>query len=134
MHDNDALVRAFLAAWEGRDSAFILDHLTDDAVYHAVPLDPIVGKAALRAWVEGFAAVPPGRLEIRNQTATGDVVMNERTDRITIEGRVVTLPICAVFELRHGRISAWREYFDLAGLRRELRGPAKDPAPSAGGP
>ena len=121
MPDNDAIVRAFLAAWEARDGAFILDHLTEDAVYHAMPLEPIAGKAALRAWVEGFAAVPPGRLEIKHQTATGDVVMNERTDRITIEGRAVTLPICAVFELRDGRISAWREYFDLAGLRRALR-------------
>jgi limonene-1,2-epoxide hydrolase len=52
---------------------------------------------------------------------TGDVVMNERTDRITVEGTEVTLAICAVFEVAEGRIKAWREYFDLAGLQSARR-------------
>jgi len=29
---NDALVRDFLAAWERRDSDYIIDRFTDDAV------------------------------------------------------------------------------------------------------
>ena len=111
---NDALVRDFLAAWERRDTAFILDCMTEDAVYHAMPLTPIVGKDALAAWVRKFEAVPPGRLEVRHQLASGDAVMNERTDSITLNGKPVTLPICAVFEVERGRIRAWREYFDLA--------------------
>jgi hypothetical protein len=36
------------------------------------------------AHLRGGAA---GRLEIRNQVAGGDVVMNERIDHVTIEGR-----------------------------------------------
>jgi limonene-1,2-epoxide hydrolase len=111
---NDALVRAFMAAWERRDSDFILDCFADDAVYHSVPLTPIVGKAAIAAWVQEFADVRPGRLEIHHQVASGDVVMNERTDYITLNGKPVTLPICGVFEIQDGRIRAWREYFDLA--------------------
>jgi limonene-1,2-epoxide hydrolase len=43
--------------------------------------------------------------------------MNERVDDITLNGKPVTLPICAVFELRDGRIAAWREYFDLGPVR-----------------
>jgi len=111
---NNALVRDFMAAWERRDTAFILDCFTDDAVYHSMPLTPIVGKAAIAAWVKGFEDVPPGRLEVRNQVASGAVVMNERTDSITLNGKPVTLPICAVFEMDGGRIRAWREYLDLA--------------------
>lgn len=118
---NDELVRAMLSAWERRDTRFIVENLTDDAVYHAVPLRPITGKAALAAWVETFEDVAPGRLEIRNQVVTGDVVMNERTDTITVEGTEVTLPICAVFEIEEGRIKAWREYFDLVGLQASIR-------------
>jgi limonene-1,2-epoxide hydrolase len=118
---NDELVRALLSAWERRDTGFILDHFADDAVYHAMPLRPIVGKAALTPWVESFEDVPAGRLEILHQVATGDLVMNERVDRITIEGTEVTLAICAVFEVGDGRIRAWREYFDLAGLQAALR-------------
>ena len=110
---NDTLVRDFMAAWERRDTEFILSCFTEDAVYHSVPLTPIVGKAAITAWVQGFTEVPPGRLEIRHQVASGDLVMNERTDSISLNGRRVTLPICGVFEMDGGRIRAWREYFDL---------------------
>ena len=77
-----------------------------------------MGKEAIAAWVRGFEDVPPGSLEIHHQIAAGDVVMNERTDRIVLNGRPVTLPIAGVFEIREGRIRAWREYFDLT--------PAKD--------
>ncbi len=114
---NDALVRDFLAAWERRDTAFILERFSEDAVYHAMPLRPIVGKAALGEWVRGFEDVPPGHLEIRHQAASADVVMNERSDAVTLNGKPVTLPICAVFEVDRGRIRAWREYFDLAPAR-----------------
>lgn len=118
---SDELVRAMLAAWERRDTSFIVDHFTDDAVYHAVPLRPIVGKPALAEWVATFETVPPGRLDIRHQVASDDVVMNERTDTITLQGTEVTLPICAVFEVQDGKVRAWREYFDLAGLEAALR-------------
>lgn len=111
---NDQLVREFIAAWEQRDSDFIIGCLTDDAVYHSMPLSPIVGKEAIAAWVRGFENIQPGRLEVHHQIATEDVVMNERTDRILLNGHPVTLPITGVFEIHEGRIRAWREYFDLA--------------------
>jgi limonene-1,2-epoxide hydrolase len=49
--------------------------------------------------------------------ATERVVMNERTDHITLNGRPVVLPICGTFEIEGGRIRAWREYFDLGPAR-----------------
>ena len=114
---NDAMVREFLAAWERRDTDHIVDRFTDDGVYHSMPLAPIVGKAAIREFVSGFAAKPPGRLVIHHQLATEDVVMNERTDYITLNGQPVVLPISGVFEIEDGRIKAWREYFDLGPAR-----------------
>jgi len=114
---NDTMIRDFLGAWERRDTEYIVDHFADDGVYHSIPLAPIVGKPAIREFVAGFADVPPGRLVIHHQIASDDVVMNERTDSITLNGRPVTLPICGVFEIENDRIKAWREYFDL--------GPAK---------
>jgi limonene-1,2-epoxide hydrolase len=115
---NDDLVRRFIAAWERRDTEFIVGCFTDDGVYHSTPLQPIVGADAIREFVVGFENVPPGRLEIRHQVATADVVMNERTDHITMNGRPVDLPIMGVFEMApDGRIRAWREYFDLGPVR-----------------
>ena len=102
-----------------QDFKSIIDSFTEDAVYHSIPLAPIIGKPAIAEFVAGFADVPPGRLEIHHQLASDTIVMNERTDRIVINGRPVTLPICGVFEEIEGaRIKArWHEYFDL--------GPAK---------
>ena len=87
---NDALVREFLSAWERRDTE------------HIMP-----------CWTR-FEQVPGGRLEIHHQVASDDIVITERTDRITFRGRQLVVPICAVFEIRDGRIAAWREYFDPA--------------------
>ena len=114
---NDRLVRDFIAAWERRDTDHIVDAFADDGVYHSVPLTPIVGKAAIRDFVQGFEDVPPGRLEIHHQVASDHVVLQERTDRLTMNGKPVTLPICGVFEIADGRITAWREYFDLGPVR-----------------
>jgi limonene-1,2-epoxide hydrolase len=114
---NDAVIRRFLEAWERREVDAVVDSFADDAVYHAMPLSPIVGKAALTEWVRHFRDVPPGRLVVHHQAAVGDFVINERTDYITLNGRAVTLPICAAFELHDGLITSWREYFDT--------GPAK---------
>jgi limonene-1,2-epoxide hydrolase len=40
--------------------------------------------------------------------------MNERTDHYEVDGQAKSLPICGVFEVADGRISRWREYFDLS--------------------
>jgi limonene-1,2-epoxide hydrolase len=114
---NDALVRDFVAAWQRRDTDVILGYFTDDAVYHCMPLTPIVGKPALGDWVRGFEGTPPARLQLLHQVASDEVVINERTDFLTLNGREVTLPICAVFDVAGGRIRAWREYLDLAPAR-----------------
>src|SRR5579872_2160376 len=121
---NDQLVREFIAAWEQRDSDFIVGCFTEDAVYHSMPLSPIEGKEAIAAWVRGFESVTPGHLEVHHQIATDDVVMNERTDRIVLNGQPVTLPITGVFEIHDGRIRAWREYFDLTPAARAYESPA----------
>ena len=126
---NDSLIREFIGAWERRDTDFIVDCFSDDGVYHSVPLDPVVGKQAIRAFVAGFEDVPPGRLDIRHQVASSDVVMNERTDYITMNGMPVTLPIMGVFEMEDGRIKAWREYFDMERVRPAYEGEAAPPAP-----
>jgi limonene-1,2-epoxide hydrolase len=115
--NNDAMIREFVAAWERRDTEHIVNAFADDGVYHSVPLTPIVGKEAIRQFVAGFEGVPAGRLEVHHQVASGNIVMNERTDYITLNGEPVTLPICGVFEIENGRIKAWREYFDLTPAR-----------------
>jgi limonene-1,2-epoxide hydrolase len=112
-----ALVRGFIADWERRDTDAVLACLTDDAVYHCIALEPIVGKPALAEWVRSFEGTSPPRIEVHHQVASDRVVMNERTDHISLNSRRVALSICAVFELAGPKIRAWREYVDLAPAR-----------------
>jgi limonene-1,2-epoxide hydrolase len=47
----------------------------------------------------------------QGESADG-VVFNERTDRFDMGAKWIELPVAGVFELRGGKISAWRDYFD----------------------
>ncbi len=94
-----------------------MSYFADDAVYHNMPMDPMVGKAAIREFVVRHADRPPRRAQIHHQVVSEGVVMNERTDFGIVNGREIVLPICGVFEIHDGRIKAWREYFDTAPFR-----------------
>ena len=116
MSNNEALVREFCEAWKARDVDAILAYFHDDAVYHNIPIEPAVGTDAIRAVVEMF--VPPAdaiEFEIHHifSDPSGDVVFTERTDRFDMGGKVIALPVAGVFELRDGKIAAWRDYFAL---------------------
>jgi limonene-1,2-epoxide hydrolase len=53
--------------------------------------------------------------------ATG-VVMNERTDRFKMGDKWVEAKVMGVFELKDGKITAWRDYFDLGQFTSAMSG------------
>ncbi len=122
MSRNTAVVDRLVAGWEARDVEAIMRCFTDDAVYINVPLAPVYkGVAAIRGAVEGFVAMGEEIDFIVHHTAEDpetDVVMNERTDRFRIRGKWMEAPVMGVFELRDGRICAWRDYFDASEFAR----------------
>ena len=59
--------------------------------------------------------------EVKHQVAGGDVVMNERVDRFKVGGKDVSVRVVGVFELRGGKIAAWRDYFDLAEFQNQMK-------------
>ena len=117
------VVRDFCAAWEARDQQRILDAFTDDGVYHNMPLDPAVGKAAIAALL-GVILGPASdvKFEIKQIAAARDVVLTERIDRFVMGGKTVELPVMGAFEVRDGKIAAWRDYFDMAAWTRQTTG------------
>ena len=107
-------VARFCEAWSRLDLDEIVGFLSDDAVYHNIPLDPAVGLDAIRAVLEMF--VPPAdeiEFVIHKIMSDGDTVFTERTDRFVTDGKSIALPVAGVFELQDGKITAWRDYFDL---------------------
>jgi len=114
-------VTRFCEAWSRLDLDEIVGFLSDDAVYHNIPLDPVTGSDAIRATITGFTAgVERVEFEIRNAAAAGDVVLNERIDRFFTPDRTIELPVMGTFEVADGRITAWRDYFDLNQFMTQL--------------
>lgn len=111
---NEKLILDFCAAFSRRDVNELLDFFTDDAIYHNIPVEPARGKDAIRATLEMFVpASPTVTFLVRNIASAGDVVFTERVDEMTFGGNAVALPVTGVFEIAAGKISAWRDYFDM---------------------
>ena len=115
------IVREFCAAWTELDIDRICSFFTDDATYHNIPIAPVTGRDAIRATIEGFTQGAE-RVEFRIGAiaADGDTVMTERVDVFVLPGATVELPVMGTFELRGGKIAAWRDYFDLAQFTNQL--------------
>jgi limonene-1,2-epoxide hydrolase len=114
----EQIVNRFVAAWERADVDELLDYFAEDAVWHPMPMKPVVGKAALREAIsEWLGATAPRVGEIHLQVSDGRIVMHERTDH-AFGARKHVSPVCAVFEIDNGRITVWREYFDMSPFAR----------------
>jgi len=118
--ENIDLIKRFCATWQNFDIPAILDFFTDDAVYHNMPIQPVQGKDAIKGMIEQFSApFEGGDWEIRNIAAAGDVVLTERVDKF-IGAKSMSLQVMGVFEIKDGKIAAWRDYFDLAEWTKEI--------------
>jgi limonene-1,2-epoxide hydrolase len=116
MSDPIQIVRDFCAAWERLDKQALLDAFTDDAVYHNIPMQPAVGKEAIAQIItfvlaQGADAI---KFDIKHIVAEGDVVLTERVDTFVTGKKEIKLDVMGAFELRDGKIAAWRDYFDMA--------------------
>ena len=115
------VVTSFCGAWSRLDIDELMGFFHEDAVYHNIPVDPVVGRDDIRAMIVGFTA-GWDRLDfaLRHIVAQGDVVLTERVDHFVSVQRTVSLPVMGTFELSGGLITAWRDYFDLNQFMSQL--------------
>jgi limonene-1,2-epoxide hydrolase len=114
MPPNVETVRSFCDAFARRDPDELLGFFTEDAVYHNMPMAPVNGKTAIRSILEMFLKPATGvEFIILKIADSADTVLTERLDRFEMGGRTVELPVAGIFELKDGKIAAWRDYFDL---------------------
>jgi len=119
--ENEKLVTDFCRAWSKLNTDEVLSYLTDDCFYHNIPMEPMVGKAAVRKFVEPFLKdAQSANFAIKHTTSAGNVVMNERVDTFVMGPKKIELPVAGVFEIRNGKIAAWRDYFDLASFQKQM--------------
>ena len=119
--DAERVVRTFCDAFDGRDASALRPYFTDDVVYHNIPLDPAVGIDATIAFIDAFFAMcETMTIETIHLAARDNVVLTERIDTFTIGDVVAPLAVMGTFEVRDGKISAWRDYFDLGQITAML--------------
>ena len=117
------VVRRFCAAWGDGDLDAIVAFFGDDAVYHNIPLDPVVGPEQIRSTIEGFSGgVATIEFVVDAIAADGGTVLTERHDVFTFANGVVDLPVMGTFEVVDGKITAWRDYFDLNQFMSQMPG------------
>jgi limonene-1,2-epoxide hydrolase len=118
------VVRQFLRAWEtpGGWRQAIHDSFTDDCAYELVGLSKTVGPDQAIAFVAAFetdSAFSYMSVETLNVVASGNFVVIERVDRFyDVKGiSFSSLAAMGIFEVRDGKISAWRDYCDLSSFK-----------------
>lgn len=117
-------IRRFIEACVRADPDEFAGFFTDDATWWNSPWQPVRGRPAiretLRLGAQRMTALP---WELRHIVADGNVVMTERVDHFMTGNNRVSVPCMGIFELRDGKIAAWRDYWDLGQFEAQLNTP-----------
>jgi limonene-1,2-epoxide hydrolase len=114
-------VDRFLKAYWGMDVDSLAPLATDDFRWENMPNRAqmtIAGKAALLKLMKenhgGFPEpIEAGEYVFVRAVAEGNVVFHERVDRMKLRGKWIEIPCLAHWEVRHGQVALWRDYYDL---------------------
>jgi limonene-1,2-epoxide hydrolase len=117
------LVRRFCDEVSKMDLSSFDDFFADDAVYHNIPVDPVTGVENIKSTIAGFTTgVEKLEFVVHHIVADGPIVLTERTDIFVLPHVTIELPVMGTFEVRDGKITAWRDYFDLNQFMSKLAG------------
>ena len=88
--------------------------VTDDVEYDNVPMGKNYGPDGIKAFAAGMSAFDSVEFIVHREAATGNLVLNERTDRFEQGDLAFDLLVAGVFEVNdEGLITLWRDYFDM---------------------
>ena len=120
--DAEKIVTDFCNAWPRKNVDELLAFFTDDAVYHNIPVEPAKGKEAIRGVINMFLPMAKSlHFKVLKSASAGNVVFNERVDVFDLgNGKTISLPVAGVFEVTGSKISAWRDYFDMATYTKQM--------------
>jgi len=118
-------VTDFIGHWNSGNMEAIYALCAEGVVWHNIPMDPVEGKPAFRAAVDGFMVnVASCDWQVLAIAVNGSTVLTERTDGFTFkDGRHAAIRVMGTFEIgADGLIIAWRDYFDMLEFQREFAG------------
>jgi limonene-1,2-epoxide hydrolase len=118
--DNARVVENFLNALQEQDFDRVGALVADDLVYQNVGFPTIRGGARVVKLMRGMEGRMGFEVKFHRNVAEGSTVLNERTDVMVFGPLRVQFWVCGVFEVHDGRITLWRDYFDLFDCTKAL--------------
>lgn len=118
--DNARTVENFLTALQNQDIDAAGAVLDEHLVYQNVGFPTIRGRArAIKLFrsMEGRAGF---EVKTHRIAVNGSAVLTERTDALVFGRLRLQFWVCGVFEVTDGRITLWRDYFDMFDFAKAL--------------
>jgi limonene-1,2-epoxide hydrolase len=121
--DNVRAVETFLYAMQDEDFDTVDRLMADNIEWQNVGFPTIRG----RQRIVGLMRRGEGRMgfevKIHRIAAEGNAVLTERTDALVFGPLRIQFWVCGTFEVHAGRITLWRDYFDMVDfLKGTVRG------------
>ena len=120
--NHEQTIRNYYAAWVRDDLDLVFALCAEDLTAVNVPIGPIHGKQAVRAFLEKFGrGMTQKRYDVERILVSGDVAVVEGVENYLKKGKAVSLPYMSMFRFASdGRIAEWRDYFDMQTILRQL--------------
>jgi limonene-1,2-epoxide hydrolase len=129
--DSARVVETFLYALQDKDFDTVDAAFADTIVWQNVGYATLRGRQRIVKILRSGQGRVGFEVKIHRIAVDGNTVLTERTDAIVIGPLRVQFWVCGVFEVHAGRITLWRDYFDMWDIAKgTLRGLAAIVFPS----
>jgi len=129
--DNARIVEKFLYAVQNEDFDTADSLLADNIVWQNVGLPTLRGRQRIVKLLRQGQGRVGFEVKFHRIAADGNTVLTERTDALIFGPLRLQFWVCGVFEVHAGRITLWRDYFDMWDITKAtLRGLAATVIPS----
>ncbi len=121
MVDALKIVEDFIGCWNSGDMDGVYAAMADDIIWDNIPMGPVQGIEGCKGLMANFPPMEGVEFETHHISASGNIVMTERTDKFLIGGRWRPIRLMGIFEVNaDGKIQHWRDYFDMAEFQKEF--------------
>jgi limonene-1,2-epoxide hydrolase len=119
---NARTVETFLYALQDQDYDTLDSLMADDVLWQNVGYPSIRGRKRIVRLFRRGAGRLGFEVKFHRIAAEGNAVLTERTDALVLGPVRMQFWVCGAFEVHGGRITLWRDYFDLYDV---LKGTAR---------
>jgi limonene-1,2-epoxide hydrolase len=118
--DNAHVVEILLSSLQAADADGAGAVLDDNLVYQNVGFPTIRGRTRAMKLFRAMEGRAGFEVKTHRIAVNGSSVLTERTDVLQFGPLRLQFWVCGVFEVHNGRITLWRDYFDMWNFTKAL--------------